>query len=216
MYEPKFTSLIVPCLRKKTVKVGKNDNQEIKCYFCKMKIEITHHCPDCQGTNIKKNGKKASRKQNYFCKKCGRQFTGDHALLYKGCHSFLIHRILMMPVRGVGIRDVAEIEGISIKKALSVLVSSNHTLKPRQIHYDSLEFDEFWTYVRKKENRIWLIYAYHCATGEIVAHVWGKRNLKTAKKLRNKLSSLGISFDTVYTDNRESFNAAFSSDNHVI
>ena len=180
-----------------------------------MKIEITLHCPNCQGTNIKKNGKKTSRKQNYFCKNCRRQFIGNHALIYRGCHSGLIHKILLMLVRGIGIRDVAEIESISIKKVLSVLVNSNHTLKPKQNHYDSLEVDEFWTYVRKKENKVWLIYAYHRATGEIVAHVWGKRNLKTAKKLRNKLSSLGISFDTIYTDNWDSFNAAFSSDNHV-
>jgi IS1 family transposase len=27
-------------------------------------------------------------------------------------------------------------------------------------------------------NKIWLIYAYHRESGEIVAFVWGKRNLK--------------------------------------
>jgi hypothetical protein len=30
-------------------------------------------------------------------------------------------------------------------------------------------------------------YAYDRESGEIVAYVWGKRNLKTAKKLRKKL-----------------------------
>jgi len=77
----------------------------------------------------------------------------------------------MMLVRGIGIRDISEIEKISIKKVLSVLVSSNHTIKPRQSHYDSLEVDEFWTYVGKKANKVWLIYAYHRSTGEIVAFV---------------------------------------------
>ncbi|MDR0565964.1 MAG: IS1 family transposase, partial [Prevotellaceae bacterium] len=79
-----------------------------------------------------------------------------------------------------------------------------------------LEVDEFWTYVGEKKNKVWLIYAYHRSTGEIVAFVWGKRNFGTAKKLRDKLSSLGVSFDTIYTDNWESFNRAFSGDNHVI
>jgi IS1 family transposase/transposase-like protein len=180
-----------------------------------MQITITLHCPDCQSTNIKKNGKKSSKKQNYFCKNCGRQFIGDHALKYKGCHSSLIHKILLMLVRGIGIRDVAEIENISIRKVLSVLVNSNHTLKPKQSHYDCLEVDEFWTYVGKKSNKLWLIYAYHRSTGEIVAFVWGKRNLKTAKKLRKKLSSLGVIFDTVYSDNWESFCGAFTADNHI-
>ena len=67
----------------------------------------------------------------------------------------------------------------------------------------------------KKANKVWLIYAYHRSTGEIVAFVWGNRNKKTAMKLRAELLSLGISFDTIYSDDWESFKAAFSTDNHV-
>jgi transposase-like protein len=139
-----------------------------------MKITITLYCPDCQSPKIKKNGKKASKKQNYFCNECGRQFIGNHALTYKGCHSDLTCKILLMLVRGLGIRDVSEIEKISIKKVLSVLVNSNHILKPKQSHYEKLEVDEFWTYVGSKKNKVWLLYAYNRETGEIVAHVWGK------------------------------------------
>ena len=146
---------------------------------------------------------------------CSRQFIGDHALSYQGWHSELIRKILLMLVRGVGIRDIAEIERISIRKVLSVLVNSNHIIKPTPSHYDSLEVDEFWTYVGGKKNKMWLIYAYHRATGEIVAFVWGKRNTKTAKKLRGKLSSLGVRFDTVYTDDWNSFKNAFAAENHI-
>jgi IS1 family transposase/transposase-like protein len=181
-----------------------------------MTIKIVLYCPDCQSANVKKNGKKSSKKQNYFCKNCGRQFIGDHALTYKGWHSQMIHKILVMLVRGIGIRDIAEIENISIKKVLSTLVNSNHILKPKRSHYECLEIDEFWTYVGKKKNKVWLIYAYHRTTGEIVSFVWGKRNLNTVKKLRTKLSLSGISFDTVYTDNWKSFNTVFSADNHII
>jgi IS1 family transposase/transposase-like protein len=180
-----------------------------------MTIKTTLYCPDCQSAKIKKNGKKSSRKQNYLCKDCFRQFIGDHALSYKGCHSDLTRKILLMLVRGIGIRDISEIERISIKKVLFVLVKSNHKIKPKQSHYDNLEVDEFWTYVGNKENKVWLIYAYHRATGEIVAFVWGKRNLKTARKLRERLSSLGVSFDAVYSDDWESFRSAFQADNHI-
>jgi len=148
-----------------------------------MKIQITLYCPGCQGANIKRNGKKTSQKQNYFCKDCRCQFIGNHALRYNGRHSDLTGKILLMLVRDVGIRDISEIENISIKKVLSVLVKFTHTIKPKQSHYDALEVDEFWTYVGNKKNKVWLIYAYHRASGEIVAFVWGKRNLKTAKKL---------------------------------
>ena len=76
--------------------------------------------------------------------------------------------------------------------------------------------DEFWTYVGKKSNKVWLIYAYHRESGEIVAYVWGKRNLKTAKLLRKKLSEMGITFDSICTDDWQSFISAFCSDNHII
>ena len=122
-----------------------------------MQIHITLHCPNCQSAKIKKNGKKSNKKQNYMCRSCNRQFTGDHALQYKGCHSSVNRRILLMLVRGIGIRDVSVIEEISIRKVLSVLSKSVYVLKPKQSHYESLEVDEFWTYVGKKSNKIWLI-----------------------------------------------------------
>jgi len=181
-----------------------------------MKITITLHCPNCQSTNVKKNGKKTSSKQNYYCNNCRRQFIGDHALTCKGWHSELIHKILLMPVRGVGIRDISEIEDISVRKVLSVLINSKHRLKPKRLHYDSLEVDEFWTYVQKKSNKVWLIYACHRASGEIVAYVWGKRNLKTAKKLRKKLVELGVTYSKICSDNWQSFVTAFKPDNHKI
>ena len=87
-----------------------------------------------------------------------------------------------MPVRGIGIRDIAEIENISIRKVLSVLITSLHLIQPGQPYCDSLEADELWTYAGKKSNKVWLIYAYHGDTGETVSFVWGKRDLKTAKK----------------------------------
>jgi IS1 family transposase len=121
-----------------------------------------------------------------------------------------------MLVRGVGIRDISQIEDISTNKVLSVLVKSSHKIKPKQSHYDKLEVDEFWTYVGSKKNKVWLIYAYHRETGEIVAYVWGKRNSKTARKLRTKLKDLRVSFDIIYTDDWDSFKTAFYNDNLIV
>ena len=181
-----------------------------------MKITITLHCPNCHSTKVKKNGQKSYGKQNYQCKCCNRQFIGDHALTYKGCLSSITQCILLMLVRGIGIRDIALIKGISLNKVLSVLVNSTHTITPRESHYDYLEVDEFWTYVGNKGNKVWLIYAYHRSTGEIVSFVWGKRDLKTAKKLRKKLAQSGVRYDYICTDNWDSFVTVFKADNHLI
>jgi hypothetical protein len=48
-----------------------------------------------------------------------------------------------MLVRGVGVRDIAYIEGISIFKILSVLVNLNYLIVPKERHYSALEVDEF-------------------------------------------------------------------------
>ncbi|KAA6338033.1 hypothetical protein EZS27_013938 [termite gut metagenome] len=95
-----------------------------------MNITLTLHCPHCQSPQIKKNGKKACGKQNYLCKNCSRPFIGDHALTYKACHWGLIKRILLMLVRGIGIRDISAIQEVSIRKVLSVLVNSHYAITP--------------------------------------------------------------------------------------
>jgi len=181
-----------------------------------MKIIIELSCPHCQSAKISKNGKKSSGKQNYFCKSCGHQFIGDHALTYKGCHSQVYKRIQKMLVRGVGIRDAAAIENVSTNKVLSVLAESNHVIVPKQKYYSMLEVDELWTYVRDKSNKVWLIYAYDREGGEIVAFVWGKRDLKTAQDLKNKLSDLGVTYGSIATDNWDSFVTTFKDCNHIV
>ena len=70
------------------------------------------------------------------------------------------------------------------------------------------------TYVGKKSNKIWLIYAYHKDTGEIVAYVWGKRDIKTAEKLRKKIRRSGISYESIGTDDWQSFLSVFAEDAH--
>ena len=181
-----------------------------------MKIKIEINCPHCQSTKISKNGNKASGKQNFLCKSCGRQFIGDHALTYKGCHSKVYNRIKKALVRGVGIRDIAYIESVSVNKVLSVLVNTDHVILPQKAYYDCLEVDELWTYVGNKSNKVWRLYAYRRETGEIVCFVWGKRDLKTARTLKQKLVDLKVSYGAIASDNWNSFITAFEGDNHLI
>ena len=102
-------------------------------------------------------------------------------------------------------------------KVLSVLTRSHKICTPKQNYYDEIEADELWTYVEKKKRKYWLFYAYHRATGEIIAWVWGKRrNYKTVCMLRDEIIKLGVSFGIIYTDDLSSFAKAFKSYNHII
>ena len=178
-----------------------------------MKTQIEINCPDCHSPSLKKNGIKSYGKQNYQCKDCKRQFIGDHALTYNGCHSKIEDLIRLMTVRGCGIRGIAIITSVSIGKVLSTIGLSVYKIVPKKGYYEHLEVDEFWTYVYRKKRKVWLIYAYDRATNEIVAYIWGKRDLKTARKLRERLKQLEVSYDSISMDNWDSFITAFKADN---
>ncbi len=100
-----------------------------------MQITLEIKCPTCLSDSIKKNGIKLYGKQNYQCKICKRQFIGDHALSYQGCHSGIKSKILHLMVRGSGVRDIAKVERVSIGKVLRTLSQSNYQLQARQTHY---------------------------------------------------------------------------------
>ncbi len=104
------------------------------------------------------------------------------------------------------------ITSVSIGKVLSILGSSMYKSIPKKTYYRYLEVDEFWTYVNRKKRKVWLIHAYDHETNEIVAYVWHKRDLATAKKLRARLKQLKVSYDSISMDNWDSFLTAFKPD----
>jgi transposase-like protein len=129
-----------------------NDNGNTKKYYDIMTVTIEIKCPHCQSSSITRNGKKHNGKQNYRCSLCGHQFIADHEKTHNGCLSWIVQSIKMMLVRGMGIRDISAVLKLSAGKVLKVLESCSYAIKPKQTYYDRLEIDEFWTYVRKKEN----------------------------------------------------------------
>jgi IS1 family transposase/transposase-like protein len=181
-----------------------------------MKKEITTGCPKCHSTRIVKNGKKRNGKQQYLCRDCGRQFISDSEKTYEGTLSIITTLILRMLVRGSGIRDISFVLQASITKVLKTLRTSKYKRTPQKMHYDKLEADEFWTYIRKKKNKLWLIYAYCRESGEIIAYAWGKRNLKTAEKLRRAIKRSGITYDEIAMDDWDSFKIAFNGDRKLV
>lgn len=180
-------------------------------------LEIEVVCPHCGDLDVIKNGKKGySAVQNYYCKGCSKQFILDRDKIYQGCKTGILDKIKRLLVRGNGVLDISEIEGVSASKVLSVIASLEIHLTPQLDYYDILEVDELWSYISSKDQKKWLLYAYHRETGEIVAWVWGKRDTKTARKLRTKLKKLGLKYHTIVSDNWKSFIKAFEEDNHLI
>ena len=75
-----------------------------------------------------------------------------------------------------------------------------------------LEIDEIWTFVGSKKKKVWLIYAYDRASGEIVAYVWGKRDIATVRELGARLNDLKITYGNIAMDKWQSFVEVFGSE----
>ena len=190
-------------------------NKQKGSYFCCMSnVQIQVNCPYCQGSKVVKNGKKKTGQQNFLCRQCGKQF--QYAYAKKGSNPAIKQLIVRMLIRNVGIRDSAWILGVSLGCVLACLKSFSFILqwKPRLKAYKTVQIDEFWTYVGRKKNKLWLIYAYSPDSDEILAIQWGKRDIKTVRKLYEQLKNLDI--DRFYTDDWNAFAAVLPKEKHTI
>ena len=68
------------------------------------------HCPECQSTHIRKNGKRKG-KQNHICVECGRQFIDDYNPA-KGYSDEVKRECLLMYTNGMGFRAIERVKGV--------------------------------------------------------------------------------------------------------
>ena len=122
-----------------------------------------------------------------------------------------------MLLRNCGIRDIETILGVSRYSVLSCLRRSALLFKnrPQHSYYPSLQIDEFWTYVgKRKEGKVWLLYAYSPEFDEIVAYVTGNRSAKTVEKLYKELSIVEVG--EFCTDQWRAFQKVLPTEKHRI
>ena len=120
-----------------------------------------------------------------------------------------------MTARCCGIRDICAITGYSRGKVLAAL-SSTHQTCPERTHYQTLQVDEFWTFVGKKRNKAWLVYAWDQESGKMVAHVWGKRDLATVMQPKQRLKESGVTYGQIASANWSAFLKVFQGDVHQV
>ena len=148
--------------------------------MCEITIQVK--CPYCHGLKIVKNGKKKSGEQNFLCRSCGKQF--QHRYQKVGCRPEMKELVLKLLVRNSGIRDIEAVLGIHRQTVLQWLnqAANEREVKPRQKHYEELQIDELWTFVKERKRRKrWLFYAYAPETDEVLAWSWGNRSQHTVR-----------------------------------
>ena len=71
------------------------------------KPTISVNCPHCLSTKVKKNGKKPTGKQNFYCHSCQKQFL--YSYKYNGACPNNKKLLRFMTLSGSGIRDIARV-----------------------------------------------------------------------------------------------------------
>jgi len=140
-------------------------------------------CPQCSSFNLKKNGKTRNKKQKYRCRDCGRQFITDYT--YQGCRPFIRSLIVQMTLNSSGIRDISRVLSISVNTVLKAIRQAARKL-PRlrpPTHAQTIELDEFWSFVGNKSNQRWTWLGLTSSTRRIGAIVNGRRTDKNCREL---------------------------------
>lgn len=171
-------------------------------------------CPPCSSFNLKKNGKTRNKKQKYRCKGCGRQFITDYS--YQGCRPFIRSLILKMTLNSSGIRDISRVLSISVNTVLKQIRQAAEEL-PRlrpPTKAQTVELDEFWSFVGSKSNQRWTWFGLTSATRRIGAFVNDRRTDKNCRELLQKYQNSRIG--EFASDEWQSYRKYVPSDLHYI
>ncbi|SFF52803.1 Transposase [Thermoflexibacter ruber] len=141
------------------------------------------NCPDCHSATVVKNGKKSNGQQNYKCKSCDKQFQDEY--FYNACNPEIKELMKPMLLRGSGVRDICNVLLVSINAVLRLILKwgKQVQIKPQKKYYQRVQIDEAWSFIGKKEKKVWILYAYCSESKEILAVTMGKRN-KSGSPLR--------------------------------
>ncbi len=60
-----------------------------------------------------------------------------------------------------------------------IIYAKKIEITPQKEYYESLQIDEFWTYVGNKSNKVWLLYVYSAENQEVVSYIFGDRSENT-------------------------------------
>ena len=90
-------------------------------------------CPHCESEHTKKNGHTHYGKQNYRCKKCGRQFViGGQDWFISDAQKELVDKLLLERISLAGISRVLNIS----KPWLSAYIETKYESLPDDLHAD--------------------------------------------------------------------------------
>ncbi len=117
-------------------------------------------CPECQSSQISKNGKIHNGQQNYKCQNCDRQFIENPTKKYiTEKTKKLIDSLLLEKISLAGIARVTSVS----EKWLQDYVNAKYHQIPKEVKVSekpqgklTIQCDEAWSFVGNKDNQQWI------------------------------------------------------------
>jgi insertion element IS1 protein InsB len=168
-------------------------------------------CHNCSGSIIK-HGLVRGR-QRYKCKSCkGTQM--DH-YRNNACNILISNDIVNHVKEGCGIRSIARLLNISAVTVLKRIQCIADGIKKPMIPTGRIyEVNELKTYVKKKTNDYWVIYAIDKESRQVVDFKAGKRTKKNIKRVTDTL--LLAECKQIYTDGLDIYGFVIPKKTHSV
>jgi len=182
-------------------------------------------CPQCGLSHVKRNGHTHYQKQNYRCRKCGRQFVENSQRI--GEHQrAMIKRLLLERLSLLGICRVMD---VSLRWLLNFIATLYETLPDDlNVHLPAkfkrsvkllrlhAEADEMWSFVGEKTNKQWVWMAIDVETRQVIAFYVGDRSRKSARKLWQQIPVAYRQQASFATDDWEAYKGVIPPSQHRV
>lgn len=168
-------------------------------------------CRYCQGATVKFG--KQGISQRYRCKICRKIQLVTYK---KRAYAADLNPSIAAHIKeGCGIRSIARLLHISAATVLSRIQKIADSIERPAIATKRVyEIDELKTYIKKKSNDYWLIYALDRESKRVVDFIVGKRNKKNLKMVIDTL--LLAECKRIHTDGLEVYRFIIPEDTHRV
>lgn len=152
-------------------------------------------------------------KQRYRCRKCG--VTQCLAYYYNACKPNVDQQIVGLMKESCGIRSISRLLHISPVTVLKRILRIAETIKKPSIAFGRIyEADELKTYVKRKDNEQWVIYAIDRHSKKVVDFRVGRRTKKNIEVVINTL--LISAANRIYTDGLTTYKSLIPQQLHTV
>jgi len=166
-------------------------------------------CKHCHSDSVVKNGYNSVCTQKFLCEICGRQFVENPKQSRISDESkSLVDKLLLERISLAGIARVVEVS----ERWLQNYVNEKYNSIPLEVKVMAkssfrltIQCDEMWSFVGKRDNKQWIWLAIDRNTRKIVGVHIGDRSADSAQSLWDSLPTLYQQHAISYTDFWEAY-----------